>query len=232
MEEDALEIGPGGIVTPTHDPFGLYIIYSGTPNDTCNLFGYWHINDVDEVYITIGGKAPDDEATRLILMRYPKPGERDMFAWYCRECVSLLYCFVHDTGSRGFETFWKAESEAVCVFNTDTNLRRCKNYGAEHPLDLPVHGQQELSRGGGGSAYLVSATNIRPTQAQRCVSAQSAILRTWTPWPVRHYDARMHQGGGCSGHQPDLSPDRTPDQFALRPSSCTARSARMVWLGS
>ncbi|MBV9325286.1 MAG: hypothetical protein JO352_16060 [Chloroflexi bacterium] len=134
MEEDALEIGPGGIVTPRRDPFGLYIIYGGTPHHTCNLFGYWHINDVDEVYITVGGKNPDDEATRLILMRYPKSGERDMFAWYCRECVALLHCFVHETGSLGFETFWKAESEAVRIFNSDATLRRCKNCGAEHPL--------------------------------------------------------------------------------------------------
>lgn len=134
MEDDALEIGPSGIVSPRRDPFGLYIIYSGTPHHTCNLFGYWHINDVDEVYLTVGGKNPDDEATRLILMRYPKPGERDMFAWYCRECVTLLYCFVHDTGTLGFETFWRAESEAVHVFNSNATLRRCKNCDSEHPL--------------------------------------------------------------------------------------------------
>jgi hypothetical protein len=134
MEEDALEIGPGGIVAPRRDPFGMYVIYGGTPHHTCNLFGYWHINDVDEVYITVGGSSPEAEATRLILMRWPKPGERDMFAWYCKECVTLLYCHVHETGTHGFETFWPAENEAVRTFNTDPKLRRCRNCGTEHPL--------------------------------------------------------------------------------------------------
>jgi hypothetical protein len=134
MEEDALEIGPGGIIAPRRDPFGMYVIYGGTPHHTCNLFGYWHINDVDEVYITVGGSSPEDDATRLILMRWPKPGERDMFAWYCKECVTLLYCHVHETGTHGFETFWPAENEAVRTFNTDAKLRRCRNCGTEHPL--------------------------------------------------------------------------------------------------
>jgi hypothetical protein len=134
MQEDALEIGPGGIIRPRRDPFGFYIIYSGTPHHTCSLFGYWHINDVDEVYITVGGKNPEDEATRILMMRYPNPGERDMFSWYCQQCVTLLYCHVHPTGDLGFETFWKAESEAVTIFNTDPKLRRCSNCGAEHPL--------------------------------------------------------------------------------------------------
>src|SRR5687768_5538574 len=111
MEEDSLEIGPKGIVRPRRDPFGLYIIYGGTPHHTRHLFGYWHINDVDEVYLTVGGKSPDDEATRIILMRNPRPGERDMFAWYCERCVTLLYGFVYETGNRGFPGFWRAEDE-------------------------------------------------------------------------------------------------------------------------
>jgi RNase P subunit RPR2 len=67
-------------------------------------------------------------------MRWPKPCERDMFAWYCKECVTLLYCHVHETGTHGFETFWPAENEAVRTFNTEPKLRRCRNCGTEHPL--------------------------------------------------------------------------------------------------
>ena len=134
MEEDAYEIGPNGIVAPRRDPFGIYIVYGGTPHHTRGLFGYWHINDVDEVYITIGGASPEDEATRLILMRQPRSGERDMFAWYCERCVTLLYCFVFDTGNEGFQGIWRAEDEAVRTFNSDPKLRTCPNCGAEHPL--------------------------------------------------------------------------------------------------
>ena len=35
MEEDALEIGPGGVVTPRRDPLGLYIIYGGRAGHVC-----------------------------------------------------------------------------------------------------------------------------------------------------------------------------------------------------
>jgi hypothetical protein len=134
MEEDAYEIGPNGIVAPRRDPFGIYIVYGGTPHHTRGLFGYWHINDVDEVYITIGGASPEDEATRLIFMRQPRSGERDMFAWYCEQCVTLLYCSVYPTGDLGFQGFWRAEDEAVRTFNSDPKLRTCPNCGAEHPL--------------------------------------------------------------------------------------------------
>jgi hypothetical protein len=134
MEEDSLEIGPQGIVTPRRDPYGMYVILSGTPHHTRHLFGYWHINDVDEVMITIGGMTPEDEATRILLMRNPRPGERDMFAWYCERCVTLLHCFVYDTGNLGFQGFWRAEDEAVKTFNNTRQLRICPTCGAEHPL--------------------------------------------------------------------------------------------------
>jgi len=67
-------------------------------------------------------------------MRYPRPGERDMFAWYCEQCCAMMHCAVHQTGRLGFETFWRAETDAVTEFNSDPTLRRCRNCGWEHPL--------------------------------------------------------------------------------------------------
>ena len=134
MEDDTLELGPGGIRQVKKDPLGLYVIFGGTPHHTRHIFGYWHINDVDELYLTIGGEQPDDPASRILIMRNPQPGERDMFAWYCEQCATLLHCFVHETGRLGFETFWRAESDAVHEFNADARLRRCGSCGWEHPL--------------------------------------------------------------------------------------------------
>ncbi|MFI5265883.1 MAG: hypothetical protein ACHQ7M_00755 [Chloroflexota bacterium] len=134
MEDDTLEFGPGGIKQVKKDPLGLYVIFGGTPHHTRHIFGYWHINDVDELYLTIGGEQPDDPASRILIMRNPQPGERDMFAWYCEQCCLLLHCAVHETGRLGFETFWRAETEAVSEFNADPKLRRCANCGWEHPL--------------------------------------------------------------------------------------------------
>ena len=134
MEDDTLELGPNGIQQVKKDRLGAYVIFGGTPHHTRGIFGYWHINDVDEIYITMGGEQPEDPATRLLIMRYPRPGERDMFAWYCEQCLALMHCAVQETGRLGFETFWRAESEAVREFNASPTLRLCRNCGWQHPL--------------------------------------------------------------------------------------------------
>jgi hypothetical protein len=92
MAEDAMEIGPQGIIHPRRDPYGMYICYAGTPHHSKHIFGFWHINDVDEIYINIPGATADDVGKQIIMMRYPRPGERDYFAWYCQQCSTLLHC--------------------------------------------------------------------------------------------------------------------------------------------
>jgi len=134
MEDDTLEFGPNGIQQVHKDRLGLYVVFGGTPHHTRHIYGYWHINDVDEIYVTIGGETPDSPASRLLIMRNPRPGERDMFAWYCEQCFAMIHCVVHQTGNLGFETFWKAEDAAVREFNADPKLRQCRNCGWVHPL--------------------------------------------------------------------------------------------------
>lgn len=130
------EIGPKGIVAPKRAEFGMHIIYAGTPHHSKHTFGYWHINDVDEVYFRMPAKEAGGPAQLTILMRHPMPGERDMFAWYCQTCVNLLHAEVFQSGDLGlgFQGLWRAESEAVASFNKDPKLRQCGNCGAEHPL--------------------------------------------------------------------------------------------------
>ncbi|MBV9120239.1 MAG: hypothetical protein JOZ39_05985 [Chloroflexi bacterium] len=134
MEDDTLEFGPNGMQQIHRDPLGLYVVFGGTPHHTRHIYGYWHINDVDEMYVTIGGDTPESPASRLLIMRNPRPGERDMFAWYCDHCLAMIHCVVHQTGTLGFETFWKAEDAAVRQFNADPKLRKCRNCGWVHPL--------------------------------------------------------------------------------------------------
>jgi len=43
----------------------------------------------EKIDFTIDGEYPEDPATRLLIMRYPRPGERDTFAWYCQQCCAL-----------------------------------------------------------------------------------------------------------------------------------------------
>ncbi len=135
-EARGLEIGPKGIETPRRAEFGMHVIYAGTPHHSIHTFGYWHINDVDEVYFRMPSKEPGGEVQQAILMRNPVPGERDMFSWYCQNCVTLLYCSVFHSGDLqlGFQGLWRAEHEAIVAFNKDVKLRTCRNCGTEHPL--------------------------------------------------------------------------------------------------
>jgi hypothetical protein len=129
-----LEIGPNGIQEPPRDHCGIHVVYGGTPHHSPRQFGYWHINDVDEVYLRVPDDAPSDIVTHVLLMRLPRAGERDMFAWYCMRCVTLLYCHIFDSGRLGWGGFWRAEDQAVETFNGESKLRVCLECGWESPL--------------------------------------------------------------------------------------------------
>lgn len=133
---NTLELGPKGIQQALPQETVLGVTFSGTPHHVRHMFGYWHINDVDEVQIWQYGKTPEDPATVILLMRAPRPGERDMFAWYCENCMTLLYCEAYDSGRirEGWEGFLGAERQAIRTFNADRNLRICKECSQEHPM--------------------------------------------------------------------------------------------------
>ncbi|MBV9099801.1 MAG: hypothetical protein JOZ46_12065 [Candidatus Dormibacteraeota bacterium] len=133
---NSLTITPKGLLTPREHQYGLHVIYSGTPHHTRHLFGYWHINDVDEAYIRVPPTEPGGEATLVIVMRYPRPGERDMFAYYCENCLTLVQCYVYDSGNldQGFIGVLQFEDHVVKTFNSDPALRTCKECGTVHPL--------------------------------------------------------------------------------------------------
>ena len=126
------------MVSPDRSDYGMYVVSGGTPHHTTGMFGYWHINDVDEAYIRIPPASgdPADDMTLIIMQRKPRPGEQDMFAWYCKNCLELLYCEVFDSGNlnEGFPGLWRAEHEAIRRFNADPTLRVCRECGTQHPL--------------------------------------------------------------------------------------------------
>jgi len=53
------EIGPSGIVENVKKPFQIYVTTGGTPHHVEHNFGYWHINDMDELYLRFPGETPD-----------------------------------------------------------------------------------------------------------------------------------------------------------------------------
>lgn len=130
------EIGPEGKVRVPQDRRSLHIVYSGTPHRTEHAAGYWHLNDADEIYFRTLGDMGEDVGTTALVMRQPRPGEVDIFAWYCENCLALLHAETFHSGDlrEGPDGFYRAEDESVRKFNSDPSHRRCKACGAEHPL--------------------------------------------------------------------------------------------------
>ena len=121
----ALEIGPNGMSGGTNHPLNIKVTPAGVPHRVRHNFGYWHINDKDELYLPIPGRSDDEMGFYVVVMGTPKGRETDAFAWYCEECGTLLYDHVIETGATGLAGFWKGERHAVNQYNTNLHLRTC-----------------------------------------------------------------------------------------------------------
>lgn len=133
------EIGPDGVIVVPRIPFSAHVTRAGTPHRTQHAFGYWHINDKDEVIVPLppeGGKP----ARVLIIMGRPSGNECDRFAWYCEQCLTLLFM----RESNNIARFWAAELEAVRAYNSDPGHRHCPSCGHQNPLGYS--GMQNLDR--------------------------------------------------------------------------------------
>jgi hypothetical protein len=127
------ELGPDGLHVWQHSALKLHITLSGVPHRVQHNFGYWHINDMDELYLPLPSPEPDVPGYFLICMGNPGAGETDRFAWYCSECFTLMFERQFQTGDKGFAGFWKAERDAVSVFNSDPRHQVCPECGHVNP---------------------------------------------------------------------------------------------------
>jgi hypothetical protein len=127
------EIGPSGLIHPERHPFEVYVTTAGTPHHVTHSYGYWHINDMDEVYFAVPPEREGDLGHTFIIQGMPQGNECDRFAWYCQRCVTLVREIVFRSGQEGFEQFWRAERAAVSAYNSNPLLRRCPECGHENP---------------------------------------------------------------------------------------------------
>lgn len=123
------EIGPNGIVEVPRTPYSAYVTLAGTPHRTQHVFGYWHINDKDEIIVPLPPQGSQPGRV-IIIMGRPHDGETDRFAWYCEQCVTLLFM----RESRDFGKFWASELKAVREYNADPAHQRCPCCGHRNPL--------------------------------------------------------------------------------------------------
>ena len=123
------EIGPKGVVQVARDPLSVHVTLAGTPHHTEFLFGYWHINDTDEIIISLPPAGPEQPAHLAIVMGFPREGETDRMAWYCEQCTSLVFMRELHTGHAGFSKFWPWEKASVAEYNADEKIRICAECG-------------------------------------------------------------------------------------------------------
>jgi hypothetical protein len=129
-----MELGPKGLTYGEHSPLRIRVTTAGTPHHVSHNFGYWHINDKDELYLPIPSAVPGELGHFVVIMGFPTGNETDAFAWYCEKCLTLLYDHVVETGRLGFNGFWKGETQAVRTYNSDIRLRTCVECGHVNPM--------------------------------------------------------------------------------------------------
>lgn len=120
-----LEIGPDGFLEVARHPLAAHVTVSGTPHHTEHLFGYWHINDKDEIILPLPPYQPDAPAHLLVIMGKPTGTETDKMAWYCERCCNLMFMRELQTGVVGFHRYWQWERDVVRDFNADERNRIC-----------------------------------------------------------------------------------------------------------
>ncbi len=130
----SLEMGPNGIFAVHHEVLTLRMTAGGTPHRVPHNFGFWHINDMDELYLTLPPAAPGQPAYMLVIMQHPEGAEGESFAEYCEECLTLIFERHYNTGRLGFEGFFKANDEAIIEYNSDVRFRTCPECGHVNPL--------------------------------------------------------------------------------------------------
>ena len=129
---ETYEMGPKGPEKVMTSGLGVRVTFAHTPHHSKGIFGYWHINDQDEIFIPIMGREPGT-MWMTIFFKTPTLDEGDKFAWFCLECHALIHERSINTGRVGMGGFWVAEKKAVEEFNRDVKLRTCRNCGAIHP---------------------------------------------------------------------------------------------------
>ena len=128
------EMGPDGLVEWSHKALTVHVTTAGTPHTVSHNFGYWHINDKDELYVPIPERIAGELGYFAVVMGNPTESEIESFAWYCEKCLTMLCDHVIETGKIGLKGFWKAERLAVTEYNSDPKNRTCPECGHLNPM--------------------------------------------------------------------------------------------------
>lgn len=132
----AIELGPNGLVTMENTVLSLRMTCGGTPHRVPHNFGFWHINDMDELYLTLPGPTAETPAYCLIFMQHPDPTGHagESVAEYCEQCLTILYERHYRTAELGFEGVFKFFDDAMRDYNNEPRNRVCPECGHVNPF--------------------------------------------------------------------------------------------------
>ena len=137
------EIGPSGLVECHFRPMTVHVTTGGTPHHVPHNFGFWHINDKDELYLPLPGERPGEPGIFIVVMGVPTGNETDAVAWYCEKCLTLLRRHVVETGRLGFNALWANSAKGIAEYNADVHNRTCRECGHVNPLAYPWNSAQD-----------------------------------------------------------------------------------------
>jgi hypothetical protein len=129
-----LELGPQGIIEVSHKPMSLHVTTAGTPHRVRHNFGFWHINDMDELYLGLSNPEGDPLGHYVVIMQTPTDNEGDSWVWYCERCTTMLFERRFATGVHGLQGMFKATEMAVRAYNSDPANRTCPECGHLNPM--------------------------------------------------------------------------------------------------
>jgi hypothetical protein len=131
---NSVTMTPQGLTSKQHKALKMHITPGGVPHRVEHSFGFWHINDMDELYLPVPARPGETHGHFIIMMQTPTENEGESFAQYCQECLTILFEYHFATGKLGFSEFYRAEREAVNSYNADPRQRVCPECGHTNPI--------------------------------------------------------------------------------------------------
>jgi hypothetical protein len=104
---------------------------AGAAHHLTQDYGWWHVNDADEIYIPV---PLTNGVLAFVILEATFANRWDKFQWYCLDCFTFLHERRVHTGRVGMQGYWEAEAAAVTEFNADLERRTCPNCQTVHPL--------------------------------------------------------------------------------------------------
>lgn len=129
-----LELGANGAEQQTFEPMRLHMTTAGTPHRVPHSMGFWHINDMDELYLPLPAADGDSLGHFVVIMQTPTGREGESFVFYCLQCFTLLHEVYCPTGEIGLPGTFRAEERCVREFNADSKKRVCVECGYVNPV--------------------------------------------------------------------------------------------------